>query len=58
MVGELYYNLLNTGYRQGKIRGLNTDLLPFNGARTDTDNTGIGWYLDRYQTPFTPLCSF
>jgi hypothetical protein len=54
MVGELYYNLLNTGYRQGKIRGLNTDLLPFNGARTDTDNTGIGWYLDRYQTPFTP----
>jgi hypothetical protein len=54
MVGELYYNLLNTGYRQGKIRGLNTDLLTFNGARTDTDNTGIGWYLDRYQTPSTP----
>ena len=54
MVGEMYYNLLNTGYRQGKIRGLNTDLLSFNGARTDTDNTGIGWYLDRYQTPSTP----
>jgi len=54
MVGEMYYNLLNTGYRQGKIRGLNTDLLTFNGARTDTDNTGIGWYLDRYQTPSTP----
>lgn len=54
MVEELYYNLINTGYREGKIRGLNTDLLTFNSARKDTDNTGIGWYLDRYQTPDTP----
>jgi len=54
MVEELYYNLLNTGYREGKIRGLNTELLTFNSAREDDDNTGIGWYLDRYQTPDTP----
>ena len=53
-VEELYYNLLNTGYREGKIRGLNSSLLSFNSARNDTDNTGIGWYLDRYQTPDTP----
>jgi len=54
MVEEIYYNLLNTGYREGKIRGLNSDLLAFNSAREDNDNTGIGWYLDRYQTPDTP----
>ena len=54
MVEELYYNLLNTGYREGKIRGLNTELISFNSAREDSDNTGIGWYLDRYQTPDTP----
>jgi hypothetical protein len=54
MVEELYYNLLNTGYREGSIRGINSTLLSLEGARTDTDNTGIGWYLDRYQTPETP----
>jgi len=53
-VEELYYNLLNTGYLEGKIRGLNTELLSLEGAATDDDNTGIGWYLDRYQTPDTP----
>lgn len=51
---EVYYNLLNTGYREGKIRGIGTSLLSLEGARTDSDNTGIGWYLDRYQTPSTP----
>ena len=53
-VEENYYNLLNTGYNEGKIRGLNCDLLSLEGARTDNDNTGIGWYLDKYQTPETP----
>jgi len=53
-IEENYYNLLNVGYREGKIRGLNTELLSLEGARTDLDNTGIGWYLDRYQTPSTP----
>jgi len=54
MVEELYYNLLNTGYRQGSIRGLNSTLLSLESARGDIDNTGIGWYLDKFQTPHTP----
>lgn len=54
MVEELYYNLLNTGYRQGSIRGLNSTLLSLESARGDVDNTGIGWYLDKFQTPHTP----
>jgi hypothetical protein len=51
---EEYYSMLNIGYRKGMIRGLDCDLLSLDGARTDTANTGIGWYLDRYQTPETP----
>jgi len=51
---EEYYSMLNIGYRKGMIRGLDCELLPLKGARTDNDNTGIGWYLDRYQTPETP----
>jgi len=54
MIDEMYYNLLNRGYKEGKIRGINSSLLALEGARTDNDNTGIGWYLDRYQTPHTP----
>ena len=54
-VEENYFNLLNVGYREGKIRGLNSELLSLNGARGDNDNTGIGWYLDRFQTPSTPF---
>jgi hypothetical protein len=53
-VEENYYNLLNTGYLENKIRGIKCDLLSLNGARTDNDNTGLGWYLERYQTPETP----
>lgn len=51
---EEYYSMLNIGYRKGMIRGLNTSLIALEGARTDIDNTGIGWYLDRFQTPETP----
>ena len=51
---EEYYTMLNIGYRKGMIRGLDCDLLALEGARTDNNNTGIGWYLDRYQTPETP----
>jgi hypothetical protein len=53
-VEEVYDSILKDAYLQGKIRGLNCEILPLNGARQDTDNTGIGWYLDRYQTPETP----
>ena len=51
---EEYNTLLNTGYRLGKIRGLNTSFTSLPSARQDTSNTSIGWYLDRYQTPETP----
>ncbi len=54
-VEELYYNLLSTGYREGKIRGLNTNLLSLESAREDDgNNQSIGWYLEKYQTPSTP----
>jgi len=54
-VEEAYYNLLNYGYREGKIRGLNCTLIDLPSARNDNaTNTSIGWYLDRYQTPETP----
>lgn len=53
-VEEMYSNLLVNGYREGKIRGLNTELLSLGDARSDNDNTSIGWYMDRFQTPETP----
>jgi len=54
-VEELYYNLMNTGYREGKIRGINTTLLGLESAREDDgNNQSIGWYLDQFQTPATP----
>ena len=52
---EEYYNLLNTGYRLGRVRGLDCSLTALPSARQDLgSNTSIGWYLDRYQTPETP----
>ena len=54
-VEETYYNLLNRGYLENKIRGIKCELLSLESARNDNDNTGLGWYLDRYQTPETPF---
>lgn len=54
-VEEHYPALLNEGFLQGRIRGLSCELVALEGARTDNDNTGLGWYLDRYQTPETPF---
>lgn len=52
-IEEVYYSLLLTGYRQGKIRGLNSSLIALDGARSlNTDS--IGFYLEQYQTPETP----
>ena len=52
-VEEVYYTLLLNGYRNGKIRGLNSSLVSLPGARSlDTDS--IGFYLEQYQTPETP----
>jgi hypothetical protein len=54
-VEEIFPTLINEGYLNGKIRGLSCELLALNGARTDNDNTGIGWYLEKFQTPETPF---
>lgn len=54
-VEEHYPVMLNEGYLNNKIRGLSCEFLKLEGARTDTDNTGIGWYLDKFQTPETPF---
>ena len=52
-VEETYTSLLTTGYRLGKIRGLDCNTVDLGGARSlDTDT--IGFYLEQYQTPSTP----
>jgi hypothetical protein len=50
---EEYTNLLTRGFREGKIRGLNTSLVGLKGARSN-ETDSLGWYLDQYQTPKTP----
>ena len=50
---ESYTNLLTQGYREGKIRGLETTFYKAERA-SSTNSTSLGWYLDRYQTPKTP----
>jgi len=55
-VEETYYSLLTQGYRLGKVRGLNCELISLPSAREDdANNTSIGWYLEQYQTPSTPF---
>ena len=55
-VEETYYSLLTQGYRLGKVRGLNCELISLPSAREDNgNNTSIGWYLEQYQTPSTPF---
>ena len=52
-VEEVYYTLLLNGYRNGKIRGINSSLISTLGARSlETDS--IGFYLEQYQTPESP----
>ena len=41
------------GYRQGKVRGLNCDLIELNSAVSQASGS-IGFYLEQYQTPETP----
>jgi hypothetical protein len=55
-IEETFQNMLNYGYRTGKIRGLNCDLVGLPSAKEDNaTNTSIGWYLEQYQTPSTPF---
>jgi hypothetical protein len=50
---ERFQSLLNYGYRQGFIRGLNSELISLDTAQSSS-STSIGWYLDRYQSPNSP----
>ena len=52
-VEETFQTLLTQGYRDGKIRGLNSSLIDLPESRNG-DSTSIGWYLEQYQTPSTP----
>ena len=55
-VEESYYSLLTEGYKLGKVRGLNCELIDLPSAREDNGgNTSIAWYLEQYQTPSTPF---
>jgi hypothetical protein len=54
-VEERYSTMLNYGYNQGYIRGLNANNFISLGEARDTTNTDtIGFYLERYQTPSSP----
>ena len=56
-VEEVYSSLLQTGYRNGKIRGLYCDLVGLPGVTDTTDfdyDDSLGFYLEQYQTPETP----
>jgi hypothetical protein len=57
-VEESYSSLLQTGYRDGKIRGLYCDLVALPGVTDTTSNDysdSLGFYLEQYQTPETPF---
>ena len=54
-VEEVFYNLLNYGYKKGYVKGLSSSLTSLPSAQDDNGtNTSIGWYLEQYQTPKTP----
>ena len=52
-VEEIYPTLLSYAYNQGFIRGISSNLVSLNSARSAT-STSIGNYTERYQTPVTP----
>ena len=53
-VEEAYSNLLFTGYKLGKVRGLYCDFIQLDRANSN-DTESIGFYLEQYQTPETPF---
>jgi hypothetical protein len=56
-VEEVYPALLRNGYNQGKVRGLNCDLIDLPGVTDTTNlnyNNSIAYFLERFQTPETP----
>jgi hypothetical protein len=58
-IEEVYSSLLQTGYRDGKIRGLYCDLVSLPGLDLETTSNdyskSLGFYLEQYQTPETPF---
>lgn len=53
-VEEVYPSLLTNAYNRGYIRGIKSDLISLNSARSGSASS-IGKYLDRYQSPSTPF---
>jgi len=51
---ERYDTLLNYAYNKGYVRGLNSTLVALGDARTVTNTTTTGFYLERFQTPESP----
>jgi hypothetical protein len=52
-VEEVFFTMMNHGYNLGYIKGINSDLVSLDSARSE-DTTSIANYLERYQTPNTP----
>jgi len=57
LVEETYSSLLQSGYRESKVRGIYCDLVSLPGVTDTTSNDysdSLGFYLEQYQTPETP----
>jgi hypothetical protein len=51
---ENFQSWLNFGWRKGYIKGLNPNLIALDSAQSGDPNS-IGWYLDKWQTPYSPF---
>jgi hypothetical protein len=51
---ENFQSWLNFSWRKGYIRGLNPNLISLDSAQSGDPNS-IGWYLDKWQTPYSPF---
>jgi len=51
---ENFQSWLNYSWRKGYIKGLNPNLIRLDSAQSG-DPDSIGWYLDRWQTPYSPF---
>jgi hypothetical protein len=51
---ENFQSWLNFAWRKGYIRGLNPNLIALDSAQSGDPNS-IGWYLDKWQTPYSPF---
>jgi hypothetical protein len=51
---ENFQSWLNFAWRKGYIKGLNPNLIALDSAQSSDPNS-IGWYLDKWQTPYSPF---